>query len=132
MLKCAIALAILTTPVFADCPPAVATAIKKAFPKDTIARCKIDEDHFEVSFTRKGIAVDVSPAGAILQVEETIAIKDLPAPVAKAFATKYPKAKPASAEKMTRGALVLYEVAFVSDRRHEATFRADGLFVEEE
>jgi hypothetical protein len=133
MLKSAIALAILALPAIAaaDCPAAVTTAIKQAFPADSIAGCKKDGDHFEVTFARKGIEVDVSSAGAILLIEETIAVKDLPAAVAKAFAARYAQAKPTGAEKMTKAdKSVLYEVAFVSDKKHEATFRADGTFVE--
>lgn len=128
-------------PVADPCPAAVKTAITHAFPKASIARCKAERedghDQFEVKVAKEGggvAEVDVSPDGKILQVEETVTIDQLPAAVAKAFATKYPKANIDRAEKQTpaKGA-PRYELAFATDHgRKEATFAEDGTFVEEE
>ncbi|HET9987094.1 MAG TPA: hypothetical protein VFQ65_01210 [Kofleriaceae bacterium] len=123
------------------CPAAVTTAIDKRFPKSTLQACKAERedghDQFEVKLTKADgskVEVDVSPAGAILQTEEVIALDQVPAAVTKAFAAKYPKAKPTRAEKQTPATgKPSYELAFAVDgKRKEATFAEDGTFVEEE
>lgn len=144
MLRTVAVLLVLATPVYggapSSCPAAVTTSIGKAFPSATIGACKAEREHgkdqFEVKLTTAGSApfvVDAAPDGTILQVEETIAIDALPAAVKKAFAAKYPQAKADRAEKQTAGKDVRYEIAFSAEsRRKEATFAADGRFVEEE
>ena len=139
-----IMLALFTPLAYADattCPAAVKTAIDKAFPKATISRCKAEKEHgrdqFEVKAARadgKAIEVDVTPDGKILQVEEKIALDQVPAAVKKAFDARYPKAKLAGAEKQTPASgAPTYELAFATDAgRKEATFTEDGKFVEEE
>jgi hypothetical protein len=123
------------------CPSAVKTAIEKAFAKSTITTCKAEHengrDQFEVKVTKADgtkAEVDVAPDGKIIQVEEKIAIDKVPAAVMKAFAAKYPKAKADGAEKQTpTSGAVTYELAFaVGSARKEATFAADGKFIEEE
>jgi hypothetical protein len=120
-----------------NCPDAVKTSIARSFAKSSIKKCKAEHenghDQFEVVIAKDGGAVaevDVSPDGTILQVEEKIAVDQLPKAVTKAFATKYPKAKAEAAEKQTptKGAPT-YEIKFGGK---EATFTEDGKFVEEE
>jgi hypothetical protein len=141
-----LALAILLETTLASaapppCPAAVTTAIEKKFPKSTVQVCKAERedghDQFEVVLTkadRSKVEVDVSPAGAILQTEEVVALDQVPAPVMKAFAAKYPKATPTRAEKQTPATgKPSYELAFQADgKRKEATFQEDGAFMEEE
>lgn len=128
-------------PAADKCPQAVKAAITRAFPKGSLTTCKAERegghDQFEVRVTRAGGAVaevDVSRDGVILQIEEKIAVDQIPAAVAKSFAKKYPKAKIDRAEKQTPAhGTPSYELAFASDRgRKEATFAEDGTFVEEE
>ena len=123
------------------CPAAVTTAIDKLFPKSSVQVCKAERedghDQYEVKLTKADggkVEVDVSPAGQILQTEEVIALDLVPAAVKKAFAAKYPKATPTRAEKQTPATgKPSYELAFAVDgKRKEATFTADGTFVEEE
>ncbi|CAN5907390.1 hypothetical protein BH11MYX2_BH11MYX2_26990 [soil metagenome] len=65
--------------------------------------------------------------------ETKIALKDVPEAVTKAFAGKYPKAKATKAEKIEKGTEVTYELAWMDGKKkREATFKADGTFVEEE
>ena len=129
-------LALLATPALADCPKPVTDAVAKAFPKATITKCHAEhedgKDIFEAKITRADgtkAELDVAPDGAILQVEEKIAVDKLPDAVKKAFATRYPKAKAERAEKQTAGKKISYEIAF---GKTEATFAEDGTFVEEE
>jgi hypothetical protein len=138
MLRTTLVCLLVATPAVAapSCPTAVTDAIAKAFPKAKIDSCKAEKEHghdqFEVRVTKadaKRAEIDVAPDGKILQVEEKIAPAELPDAVKKAFAAKYPKAKAERAEKQTAGADVSFEIAFGTK---EATFKADGTFVEEE
>src|SRR5512135_2406355 len=136
MLRTTLILAVLATPAFATCPKAVTDGVAKAFPKAKVDTCRPEhedgKDIFEAKITRADgtkAAVDVAPDGAILQLEEKIAVDALPDAVKKAFAARYPKAKAERAEKQTAGKAVTYEVAF---GKTEATFTEDGKFVEEE
>jgi hypothetical protein len=123
------------------CPAAVTSAIGHAFARSSITSCKAEHengrDQFEVKLTKADgskAEVDLLPDGAIIQVEEPIAVDKLPAPVTKAFAAKHPKAKIDRAEKQTptKGP-VTYELAFADgSTRKEVTFAGDGTFIEEE
>jgi hypothetical protein len=125
----------------ADCPAPVISAVKKRFPEATIEKCKAERedghDQFEAKIVNKGarLEVEVAPDGAILQVEEKVALASVPAAVTRALAARYPKSQARRAEKQTRAdGAVWYEIGLVTaagDRR-EATFKADGTFVEEE
>jgi hypothetical protein len=138
MLRLSLLTLLVASPALAapSCPTAVTDAITKAFPKSKVSSCKAEKEHghdqFEVRVTRADATkaeVDVAPDGTILQIEEKIAVTELPDAVKKAFATKYPKAKAERAEKQTAGKDVSFEIAFGGK---EATFKADGTFVEEE
>ena len=143
MTRTLLAMLLITIPAYAEagpCPTAVTGAVGKAFPRATITSCKAEHEHgkdsYEVKVTKASgekIEVDVAPDGAILQVEESIALDAVPDAVKKAFAARYPKARPTGADKLTAGTTVRYEIAFTADKRHKsATFAADGAFVEEE
>jgi len=123
------------------CPASITAAATKAVANTTVMSCKPEHedgvDQFEVKLVRKDksvVEVDVSTDGKVLAIEEAIALDKLPAAVTKAFAAKYPKAKPSAAEKQVvtdKG--TRYELAFTDGgKRKEATFQADGGFVEEE
>jgi hypothetical protein len=141
-----IAVAVITVasvvPLFAaDCPPAVTAAVQKAHAGATIASCKQEQEkgktQFEVKLaasTGKGIELDVSPDGTILLTEQYVALGDVPPAVMKAFAAKYGPAKPTKAEMQTAAdGTITYEFAFAAGtKKKEATFGADGSFVEEE
>jgi len=143
MIRTILAVLLLAAPAAADaprCPPAVTAGALKAFPGATIGPCKAEReggrDRFELKLTTVAgdkLELDVAPDGAILQVEQAIAVDALPQAVRAAFAARYPKARAAAAQKQTAGKDVRYEIAFATDKgRKEATFAADGAFVEEE
>ncbi len=125
----------------ASCPAAVGAALAKHFPKSTIHSCKREHedgrDQIEAKLTMQDghkAEVDVALDGTILQVEELVALNQVPVVVMKAFAAKYPKAKASRAEKQTPAkGPASYEIAFeVAGARKEATFTETGTFVEEE
>ena len=123
------------------CPASITAAATKAIAGTSVTSCKPERedgvDTFEVKLTRRDhsiIEVDVSPDGKVLAIEEAVALDKLPAAVTKAFAARYPKARPTAAEKQVvtdKG--TRYELAFTDGgKRKEATFQANGGFVEEE
>ena len=126
----------------AACPDAVTAAVAKAYPDGSVTSCKHEHEdgreQFEVKLARKGgakLELDVSPEGKILQTEETVALKDVPDAVMKAFSTKYAKAKATKAEReVHEDGATYYELGFTGDKgkKQEATFAADGKFVEQE
>jgi acyl-CoA synthetase (NDP forming) len=111
------------------CPKVIIDAIAKAYPKASVKTCHEEGKNFEARLTSPDIEVELTADGAIVEVEEKIAVDKLPDAVKKAFAARYPKAKAERAEKQTAGKTVSYEIAFGTT---EATFTADGTFVEEE
>ena len=113
------------------------SAATKAYPDATIRSCVAENASFEVKLARKDrtvVELDISAKGEIEQVEERIAVAALPAAVTQAFAGKYPKLTILSAEQQTKADhSVTYELAFKAGKaRHEATFKSDGTFVEQE
>jgi hypothetical protein len=133
---------LLATPALAEpCPAPVTKTVEKAFPKGKIESCKKETEHgkeqYEVKVARADgtkAEAEVAPDGTLIKTEEKIAIDKVPAAVTKAFAAKYPKAKIDAAEKQVAASgAVTYELAFkVDGKTKEATFAADGKFIEEE
>jgi hypothetical protein len=128
-------------PMPLGCPQPVVDAIARSVPSSTITACKAAREHdrnlFEVKVTKADhgkLEIDVAPDGAILLIEEQVAVDQVPAAVMKAFAAKYPRSKVVDAEKQTpTGGTPRYELAFTTaSGRKEATFTQDGAFVGEE
>jgi hypothetical protein len=119
------------------CPQAVLDAAQKAQPGTKVASCKEENERgktqYEVKLENK-IELDVSPDGKVLQTEEKVAVESVPKAVSSAFAARYPAAKASKAEKQTKAdGSVTWELAFNDAKgKHEATFKADGAFLEEE
>lgn len=121
---------LMSAPAFAECPKPVTDAIAKAYPKASVKSCNAEGASFEALLAHPDLELDIASDGKILATEEKIAVTALPAAVKKAFAARYPKAKAERAEKETTADhKVTYEIAF---GKTEATFAADGTFVEEE
>jgi Putative beta-lactamase-inhibitor-like, PepSY-like len=119
-----------------ELPRAVLRAVEAKFPKAEIeGAAKEEEDGktvYEVSLevADRGVDVALTPDGTILEVEKEIPVDELPAAVKKALAKKYPKAKVAKAEAITKGegGATEYEVVLAS----EVVVTAKGKFVESE
>lgn len=119
------------------CPTAVTDAAKRAFPGTALLKCAAEKSGFEVKLQKQDksiVELDISARGDIEQIEEVVPLASLPQAVVKAFAARYPKVTMEKAEKQTKAdKSVSFEIAFkTGKRRNEATFRADGTFVEEE
>jgi hypothetical protein len=142
----ALAIAMLIAPGLAvaetDCPSAVKDAAQKAYPGSRVTSCKQEKEkgkvQYEVKLATKGeqkLELDISPEGSVLLTEEVVATGSVPKGVMSAFGAKYPKMKADRAEKQTTAdGTVTYEIAFkdAKGKKHEATFKEDGTFVEEE
>lgn len=123
------------------CPASITAAATKAVANTTVTSCKPEHEDgvakFEVKLVRKDkttVEVDVSIDGKILAIEEPVAVDKLPAAITNAFTAKYPEAKPSKAEnEVMTDKGTFYEIAFTdSGNKKQATFKADGSFVEEE
>lgn len=133
MLRITLSLALLAGAAHADCPAPVKATVEKTFPRAAIAGCKAEGDHVEVKATRadgSAVELDVKTDGTLMQIEEVVDVASVPAAVTKAFAARYAGAKISRAEKQTTAAgAVSFELKF---GKKEATFAADGRFLEEE
>jgi hypothetical protein len=106
-------------------PRAVLDAIKAKFPGAKIVGASTEKDGdktvYEISLKYKDAHHDVTvePEGKILDIEKTIAFKDLPRAVADALEAKYPKATYKIVEELTKGdgTLVGYEALLVTTTR---------------
>ena len=71
--------------------------------------------------------------GTILEIEKEIPVADLPKPVADALKAKYPKAKVAKAEEITKGKKKSFEVHLKDgDKSLEAVLDPSGKILKEE
>ena len=97
-------------------PAKVMKSVKDKFPKAMITgAAKEVEDGkttYEVSLKNGEFGIDVSlkEDGTILEIEKAIPVKDLPKAVADALKAKYPKGTIKTAEELTSGATISYEV----------------------
>jgi uncharacterized membrane protein YkoI len=89
-----------------DVPQAVLGAVKSKFPAGelTAAEKETKEGNttYEITLKNKGKNIDVAltSEGKIKQIETTLAIADLPKPVARAIEAKYPAATVKKAEEI--------------------------------
>jgi hypothetical protein len=135
-------LAVAKTAAKTDCPSAVKGAVEKAYPNSKVTGCKQENEKGKVQYEVKlktkeeqALELDVSPEGSVLLTEQVVAESSVPQAVMTAFGAKYPKMKAARAEKQTKAdGAVTYEIAFkdAKGKKHEATFKEDGTFVEQE
>jgi uncharacterized membrane protein YkoI len=114
-------------------PAAVIQAFKTAYPNATIrgyAREKEDGKVFYEIESREGnMTRDVlyNPDGTVAELEESIAVTDLPAEAQNTLHTNYPKAVIGIAERKTVGETITYEVHLKQGRKRiEVEFDSSG------
>jgi hypothetical protein len=124
-------------------PKVVVDAVKAKFPGAELVSASKEKEGdgfvFEVAIKNKGQDVDVTlkPDGTIIEIEETIAARDLPKAVAEALDKKYPRADVKKYEKITKGDKldqIFYEMLLVTAEKKtvEAVFDPTGKLVKEE
>jgi uncharacterized membrane protein YkoI len=99
-----------------DLPAAVMAAFQRVYPNATIKAVAEEKKDgkvcYEVESLDGGTSRDLLYLvdGTVVEIEEAIPVAELPQVVMAAVAAKYPKAKVLKAEKVTKGAVVTYDV----------------------
>lgn len=114
-------------------PPAVIAAFKSAYPQATIRGYAREKEHGKTYYEVESLAgqttrdVLYNPDGTVAEIEESIAVTDLPADAQETMRQMYPKAVITKAEKITRGDVTEYEAHIrQGKKRMEVKFDAYG------
>lgn len=115
-------------------PAAIDAAFKAAYPTATINHVSKEKENgqeiYEVESVDRGLHRDLNykPDGTVIEVEEEVAETDLPAAVATAIKTRYPKATIVKREKLIKNGTTNYEVA-LKGGPGEVVLTPDGKWV---
>lgn len=116
-----------------DVPAAVLTAFTASYPKATIKGTASEMEGgricYEIESMDGSTPRDIlyGADGTVLEIEEGIAVADLPAAVAKGAAKEFPRGKITRAEKTTHGDVIGYELRIVTGKTaKEAAFGPNG------
>ena len=121
-----------------DVPAPVVAAAAKAYPSARIREwtkeTEAGKTQYEASMVDGATKRDVlfAPNGTVMAVEEVIPIAELPPAVQNTIKAKYPQGVIHSAEKITGGKEVQYEVGLKKAAKKEVVLTADGKVVKEE
>ena len=114
-------------------PSAVVNAFKASYPNATIKGFAREKENgkvfYEIESKDGDVGRDVlyNPDGSVAEIEETVAVSDLPAAIRELLQSKYAGAVITKAEKSTQGDAVGYEViAKRGKRRLALEFDANG------
>lgn len=132
---------LLTAQVHAKskCPEAISGAAQTAYPDSKISSCKQEKEdgktQFEVKLASKAagnVELDIDTTGSILLTEQIVSVDSVSKDAISGFKAKYPGVKISRAEKQTKpDGTVTYELSFKDkNKKHDATFRQTGEFVE--
>ena len=121
-------------------PAKVLKVVKDKFPKAAITgsvkEVEAGKTTYEISLKDGEHTIDVSlkDDGTILVIEKGIAVKDLPKAVSEAVKAKYPKGKVTTAEELTTGVIITYEVVVELDGKKpfEIVLDPKGKILEDE
>jgi uncharacterized membrane protein YkoI len=116
-----------------DVPAAVIAAFKSAYPQATVRGYAREKENGKVFYeieSKDGSTMRdllYNPDGSVAEIEETIAVSDLPAAAQEVIHSQYPKAVVTKAEKVTQGSKIGYEVsAKQGTKRISLEFDANG------
>ena len=104
-------------------PAAVITAFKNSYPNATIRGYAQEKEKGKVFYeieSREGTTkrdILYTADGTVAEIEESIAVTDLPAAAQESIHQKYPRAVISIAEKTTAGEKISYEVAARQGRK---------------
>ena len=122
-----------------DLPPAVQRTVQEQSKGATIRGLSTEVEHgktiYEVEMTVNGHGKDVSmdASGAVIEVEEEVALGSIPAAARAAIVKAAAGGKIAKVEKVTGGKEVAYEAALRKDgKRSEVRVSADGSMLPED
>lgn len=116
-----------------EVPQAVIAAFKSAYPNATVRGYAKEKENgklfYEIESKDGATMRDIlyQPDGTVAEIEETVAVADLPAAAQQFIQSKYPRAVVGKAEKVTHGDKVEYEVsAKRGKQRISLVFDSDG------
>lgn len=114
-------------------PSAVINAFKSSYPNATIKSFAREKENgkvfYEIESKDGDVGRDVlyNPDGSVAEIEETVAVSDLPAAIRESINSRYPNALITKAEKTIQGEKVGYEIIARQGRKRIAVeFDADG------
>ena len=116
----------------AKVPAAIQSAFTKQFPNATIKKVAKEKRDgkvvYEVESTDAGHNRDIiySATGEVIEIEEGIDLTALPVPVGAAVKAMYPKATITSAEKLTAGNVISYELILKGAPKKELILTPEG------
>jgi hypothetical protein len=116
-------------------PAAVENAFKTAYPQATIKHTSHETEdgveQYEIESTNQGRELDVNykPDGTVIVIEEAVTASELPAAVATAVATRYPKATVTTRERATEGQKTYFELGLKGAPVKEVQLTADGKWI---
>jgi hypothetical protein len=120
-----------------EVPGPVRTAFERAYPGAAVKGCAEEVEAgktvYEIQSVEGGTGRDAlfHADGAVIVVEETVAVGNVPEPVQQAVHKRYPNGVITLAEKVTRDAAVLYEFRVKDgDSFEEIVFDGSGKEVE--
>ena len=122
----------------ADVPPAVTAALVKRFPDARVSHWSKETERGQTTYEaslKEGLTkrdAVFAEDGSLLDIEQAIAVADLPAQVQKAVAASYPHASLRKAEKILHGSEVRYEVDLANAPQHELLISSAGKILEKE
>jgi hypothetical protein len=105
-----------------DLPAPVLAAFQKAYPKATIKGASMESEggktYYEIESLDGKVKRDLLylANGTVTEIEESVTPADLPPSVITAVSTKHPSGKIEKLEKVTRGAVVAYDVVVKSGK----------------
>jgi lactam utilization protein B len=103
-------------------PAPVLAAFQKAYPKAVIKAAAEETQNgvttFEIESLDGKVARDLQyqADGTLVEIEETLALSEVPEAVKAAAAAKYPQGKLLKAEKVTKGAVTSYDIEIKTGR----------------
>jgi hypothetical protein len=122
-----------------DVPLAVLKAFETAFPKVKVNTYIMEAEHgktyYEFETIEGKVARDIlySPEGSLIEVEEVLTAKSVPADITQAIIKEEPRAKIIGGEKTTKGNDVTYEINIkVGKQKGKLVMTSDGKIIEKE
>jgi hypothetical protein len=119
-----------------ELPTAVLSAFEKAYPKAVIRGLSKEEENgktfYEIESLDGKTHRDLlySPDGTVAEIEQAVAVNDLPAAVKATVSKNFPKGKILKSERLTRDTVTEFEVVISSGKaKHEVVLDPAGNIV---
>lgn len=121
-----------------DVPPPILAAFDKAYPRAKVLEWEKEIHNGKVYYEAETVDGKIprnvlySPDGTVAQIEEKIAVSEIPPAVAQAVKKNYSNSTIRSAHKVTQGDMVEYALGLRGGNPKEVVIRADGTIASNE